>query len=159
VWALASGAGGLQWREVQTAGEAPPPKVWYGAVATSQGNWVISGGSQWQFEESGLSDQGVVWVLELSSFSWSSMRPPQGSPLPDVLVACSIVEVDQGILVLGGCMPHKLGVVPAGQNAFRQCLKWYVPLTRPWRCDLQTGQWAQEAASARPGDVPEPGDT
>merc|ERR1719191_1840613 len=76
VWALSlhdEGSTG-RWQEIQTSGEGPPPKVWYGATATSDGNWLIYGGSQWQFEDDGNLDRGVVWVLGLRDWSWSSIR-------------------------------------------------------------------------------------
>jgi len=147
------------WRQVETQGGGPPPKVWYGATPTKDGNWVICGGSEWQFEETAAlaADRGVVWILALQSFAWSSVVPAAGTPRPEVVLACSLVEVSGSVLVLGGCMPHLLGNVPATGRTFAHCPKWYASLSRPWRFHLASRRWSQASASA--DGVPEPGDT
>ncbi|CAK0869181.1 unnamed protein product [Prorocentrum cordatum] len=146
------------WREVRTRGTAPPPKVWYGAAVVAGGNdWIIYGGSQWQFEEDDAMDAGVVWVLALRTATWSCCAPAAGSPSPELLIACSLVEVAGGIVVLGGCMPHKLGQVRDHARAFERCHLWYSSLARLWRFDLVAQRWDCEGSSW--SGVPEPADT
>lgn len=164
LWALSLDADGHRgtWRLVTPATHGPAgpgAKVWYGATATDSGNWLLYGGSQWQFEDSAslASERGVVWVLDLHRLAWSSIAPAAGMMRPEVLVACTLVQVGGSVLVLGGCMPHRRGPRPPGQTAFDDCANWYAPLGAPWRLDLAAQRWWQDTADG--SAVPEPADT
>lgn len=164
-WSLSVSRDQGRWTQVTVRGTPPPPKVWYGATTTRSGQWVIYGGSQWQFDEDSSMDRGVIYILALQSLTWSSISPAAGSPTPELVVACALVESEgSNILVFGGCMPHRLNSVARDRaTAFELCPNWYVPLTQVWGFDLAaaltsgTVRWGLE--DARADEVPEPGDT
>lgn len=65
------------WHQVECAGRAPSPRVWFASCHAAYGQWLVLGGSEWQFDEPAEAhDYSTLYALDLRARSWSSLAEP-----------------------------------------------------------------------------------
>jgi len=146
-----SGQSAPTWRQLACEGSAPSPRVWYCACQAVHGRWFIYGGSTWQFEEpTEEHDYCTLYVLDLSERRWSSVDPRPG-PQPPWGVAAALVPLGScQLLLLGGTLPHKLGLTGLNAQSLRHWRTWYNRLDVPFVYDLGTQEWSERRAAVAP---------
>lgn len=165
------------WRQVICAGRAPSPRVWPSACHASYGNWLVMGGSMWQFQPDDEDDPGdyrSLYVLDLRQMQWSLLAEPAPPPAlsvssrdtgdgegelsnevwPPWVVASVLVPIGRRqVLQLGGTMPHVIGNRGLTDQSLSDWRDWYARLDKPYAFDYKNHSWsAKQAALGATGD-------